>query len=304
MTLRRLVSFWVLSAFTIALFCAPLQAVFDLSLHDQRYVQVLAAPFLCLFLLFWERDRVFSDSASSPRYGLLLLLPLLLAPIVFLGPPPLHSRIGLCIAILAATLSWMVVFILCYGFRSFRSALFPFCCLFLMIPPPPEVMDKITIFLQNGSAAVSHEMLLMAGIPVFAQGTTFSLPGLIIEVAPECSGIHSTLALLLTAVLMGRIYLRCGLSRFLLVAMVIPIAIIKNAFRITVIAALSLYVNRAFLFGSLHRNSGLVFTPLAVLVGAGALYALRLLEAKRIWRPLNEANIKRVGSVLRTSSEL
>ena len=65
----------------------------------------------------------------------------------------------------------------------------------------------------------------------------------------------------------------------MLIAMVIPIAILKNAARITVIASLSVYVDRAFLSGSLHRNSGLVFTPLGVVLCAAILYALKRLES-------------------------
>ncbi len=282
MRARRLATFSVLCGLTTILFWAPLKAAIELSLRDDRYVQILVAPFLCLFLIFWERDRVFfPDTAYSPRYGILLLLPVLLVYMVFLHRPPLgNPRTNLCIGVFGAILAWMVVFILCYGIRSFRAALFPLCCLFLMIPPAAELMDHITTGLQNGSAAMSHRMFLMAGIPIFAQGTRFSLPGLVIEVAPECSGIRSTLALSLTALLAGRICLRCGWSRFLLLAMVIPIAILKNAARITVIASLSVYVDRAFLSSPLHRYGGLVFTPLGFALCAAILYSLRRLEGR------------------------
>jgi len=126
--------------------------------------------------------------------------------------------------------------------------------------------------------------LHLVGVPVFAHGTQLQLPGLEIEVAPECSGIHSCLALALVGLLASRMCLRSGWNRLLLVASTIPIAIFKNAIRISVIASLGAYVNRTFLFGPIHRYGGLVFTPLAVVLLVFVLLALQKSETWLIER--------------------
>jgi exosortase len=90
---------------------------------------------------------------------------------------------------------------------------------------------------------MSYEMLRLAGIPVYAQGMKLFLPNLTLEVAPECSGIRSLIALTLAALVAGRLFLRYGSTRLALALSTIPIAILKNALRISVNAWLGAYVN-------------------------------------------------------------
>ena len=102
-------------------------------------------------------------------------------------------------------------------------------------------------------------------IPFVRQGFDFALPGVTIQVAEECSGIRSTLALFLTAALAGHFWLRSFPRTLLLCVATIPIAIAKNALRITALSWLAVYVNQAFLFGSLHRYGGIPFFGLGLL---------------------------------------
>src|SRR4029077_11331433 len=61
----------------------------------------------------------------------------------------------------------------------------------------------------------------------------------------------------------------------LFVLLVVPLSIVKNGIRIATLTLLSLYVNPAFLAGSLHRDGGFVFFFLAL---AMMFPVLRLLE--------------------------
>jgi exosortase len=257
----------------------PVRTVMNLGLHDDRYVEIVVAPFLFMFLMYWERNRVFSGAVWSARVGMPLLLSVSMY-FVFLQRQSYGDQGSrLVLDVFGVIFAWMVAFILCYGLRCFREAFFPLCCLLLMIPVPASVMDNFMVGLQHGSAAVSYEMLRLFGVPVLAQGMRMSLPGLKIEVAPECSGIRSCLALMLVGVLAGRVCLRSGWNRLALVLATIPIAIFKNAVRISVIASLGAYVDRAFLYGRLHRNGGLVFTPLGVALFIAFLTALQRYES-------------------------
>lgn len=278
MTARRLAIFSLFA--TVLIVCWPqVRTVLGLGLHDDRYVQIIAAPFLFSLLMYWERNRIFPMAVWSVSIGLPLLSMALAMYFVFLrrqtygdGDP------YLMLTVFAMILGWIAMFILCFGVRSFRTALFPCLCLLLMIPVPVLVMDKLTAGLQHASAATSYEILRLIGVPVFAQGMTLSLPGPEIEVAPECSGVRSCLALALVGLLASRVFLRHGWNRLALVVATFPIAILKNAIRISVIASLSAYVNRAFLFGRLHRYGGLVFTPLAVALLVALLIVMQKSE--------------------------
>jgi len=85
--------------------------------------------------------------------------------------------------------------------------------------------------------------------------------------------------------LAGRVCLRYGWTRLALVVATIPIAILKNAFRISVLASLGAYVSPAFLHGRLHHYGGLVFTPLGVVLFLVVLAGLQRYEARAERRP-------------------
>jgi exosortase len=276
---------------TILVFGPALKTVLGLALHDDRYLQIAVGPLACGLLLFWRRTEIFSNTRSYSRGGILVFsIALLIGMLARFGNPG-SDETNLRFAVLALVLMWISTFALCFGARSFRVALYPLCCLFLMIPLPRSWMDWIASALQHGSAALSYEMLRWSGIPVFHSGTLFSLPGLDFEVAPECSGIRSSLALVAIAIVAGYIYLRSGLSRFVLVLMTIPIALFKNAIRIDSIALLGAYVDRVFITGSLHhRYGGLLFSVVAVALFVPLLGGLQKIEGRflaervREWR--------------------
>jgi exosortase len=266
----------------VLIVCWPaVRTAVNLGLSDERYAQIVAAPVLFLFLLGWERNRIFPGAAWSARAGIPLLALALSIYFVFLRRPSYAiDDVRFPLAVLSAIVAWMAVFVVCCGVRGLRAACFPLCCLLLMIPASASLMDKLTAGLQHGSAAVSCQMLRLVGVPVFAQGMRMLLPGLEIEVAPECSGIHSLLALTLVALLAARVCLRYGWNRLALVVSTVPIAIFKNGIRISVIAWLGAYVNRAFLHGAIHHYGGLVFTPLAVALLFALLVTLQRSEAR------------------------
>jgi exosortase len=264
----------------VLIVCWPaVRAVADLSMRDERYVQIVVGPVLCLFLLVWERNRIFAVAAWSGAGMPLLSLALSMYFVFLRRPSYAIEDVRFPLAVLSVIVAWVAVFIVCCGVRGFRAACFPLCCLLLAIPVPASLMDKLTAGLQHGSAAVSCQMLRLAGVPVFAEGMRMLLPGLEIDVAPECSGIHSLLALALVALLAGRLCLRYRWSRLALVVSTIPIAIFKNGVRISAIAWLGAYVNRAFLYGPIHHYGGLVFTPLGVALLVALLVTLQRSEA-------------------------
>ncbi|MGA2716525.1 MAG: exosortase/archaeosortase family protein [Bryobacteraceae bacterium] len=270
---------------TTILFWLPLKAVLSLSFQDDRYLPIAVAPFMCLFLLYWERRVIFPQARFSPRAGLpLLSVAMLLGLVLRHWQPPANEGAGLIPVMCAVILVWMAAFFLCYGPRSFKKALFALCCLLLMIPVPAAWMDRITVGMEHGSAATSYVLLRLMGIPVFRQDMTLSLPGLNILVAPECSGIRSWLAFVLGAILATRVYLRSGWGISALIVMTVPIAIFKNAIRIVLLASLTVYVNRGIIDSPLHHQGGPVFALIDIAIFVPLLALFQRLEPRVLGR--------------------
>jgi exosortase len=266
-TLALLVS-W--SAFTAAA---------HLALFDDRYVPVAAAPLIGLTLFCWLRKRILRDATWDFAGGLPLIAITLALSLLARRYSPVAGSIRLSVEMLSLMLTGAAVFVLCFGRKSFRAAVFPLCCLLLAVPAPPWVMDRVAAFLQHAAAVMSYQMIRIVGVPIFAHDQNLVLPNLEIEVAPECSGIRSCLALVLVTLLAGRLSLASGWSRLTLVVASVPLAILKNSLRISVIALLGAYVNHAFVESPIHRYGGLIFTPLEIAALAWILKKLRGLDA-------------------------
>jgi len=254
--------FWLLSTTP---FLACLIAVGRLSLQDDNYSYVLLVPLISAGIIYKERRHIFRDCQFRPWLGLSLFI--LGALLYFMVDGPVLSTPSdgrLSIAVFAVIVIWTASFILFYGTRAVLAAKFPFSFLLFMIPIPTSLLAKIIAGLQYESADVTHLLFRLAGIPVFRQGLVFSLPGIHIHVEEACSGIHSTLALLMVGILAGHLCLQSTWRKLVLTLLTIPISIIKNALRIAVISGLGVYVDRGFLYGPLHRYGGYPFAAVAL----------------------------------------
>jgi exosortase len=153
--------------------------------------------------------------------------------------------------------------------------------LLLLVPIPPNWMEKIVTSLQWGAVDVSYSLFQLAGVPILRAGVNFELPIVDIQVARECSSIHSACALFVTGLLVGRLFLQSIPTKVSLTLVTIPIAMFTNAVRIVTLWFLATKVDIGFLYGNLHRNGGILFSLIALSLLMGCLYVLRKLELRR-----------------------
>ena len=264
----RHVGFLLLWILSLILLRVPISALVDLALHDERYSTILLIPFISGFVVWLRSKRIFVSCRYCPSVGM---------PVLLIGVALLFSM-NRRVAAFAIVLVWTGLFVLCYGIEALRRATFPFLFLLLMVPIPMRLMDDVTVFLQKGSAEVTYSLFKLLGIPVFRDGFRFTLPGVEIQVAEECSGIRSGLSLFITSILAGHLFLRSKWNQLWFVIFTIPVVIFKNAVRIVILSSLAVYVDRGFLFGNLHHHGGLLFGLIAVAILAVALLILQKSE--------------------------
>lgn len=275
----RLILFTVL---LLAAFRAPLKSLVQFSLQYESASHILLIPLVSLFLLVSGRLSILADVRTNIGAGLLLVSAgvggywLAHRHLAVLSPQDYLSA-----TIFSFVVTWLGVFILCYGTRSFRAGIFPLLFLLLMIPIPVAVLSNVILFLQSGSTSFAHHLFTLCGVPVHRDGFLLSLPGITIEIAQECSGIRSSMALFITVLLAGHLYLRRAWTKIIFCSMVVPLVVVKNGIRIVTLTLLSLYVDRDFLFGRLHREGGFVFFLLALGFQIPILWLLRRLESDK-----------------------
>jgi exosortase len=258
---------------SIALFWVPLHQLVSLSLNDQRYSHLILIPVISAFFLYRERHKIFPHIAFRPRLALPFLAASLLLYFVHSSP-----NYALSMAVLSMVLFWFAGFAAFYGVQSFKAALFPLLFLLLLVPVPFTQMDQIISVLQRGAAEATYRLFSLAGVPMFRDGVRFDLPGIGIEVAAECSSIHSAWALFITGLLVAHMFLKSLWPKALLAILTIPIAMFTNAIRIVTLWFLGTHVDPSFIFGPLHHNGGILFSLISLSLLLSFLYLLRKLE--------------------------
>lgn len=246
--------------------------ILNLIPDSDTYTHIPLIPLVSIFLICSERRSIFSDIEYSWPTGITLMAPGAVAigtaklNIFHLGPSN-----QLCLVLFGLVLMWIGAFGFSWGTRAFRAARFPLVFLLFMVPIPEPLLSKSILLLQEGSAKATAVVFGLYGIPFLQDGLVFSLPGIAIRVAEECSGIRSTLALLIMTVLASRIFLKTTWKQVLVCLLVVPLSIAKNGLRIATLSALAVYVNPEYLTGSIHHQFGgmlffaAAFIPIALL---------------------------------------
>jgi len=260
---------------------SPLTDLFGSRFVRDYHSLIPFIPIISIYLLYLKRNEIFRNVNYSFVIGsavIIVGMVLCASGLLFGGGLNLNDYAAVMTA--SALLLLWGAFIFAYGTKAFKAALFPLLFLVFMIPLPYEAMEKIITFLQMGSTEFANFLLWLSQAPYYREGFVFHTIGIDVEVAPECSGIRSGLALLITALLAGYLFLNSWWRRAILVLCVIPITMLKNGIRITTLTLLSTYVDPRILQSPLHREGGIPFFILALLLMAPILYFLRKREEK------------------------
>jgi exosortase C (VPDSG-CTERM-specific) len=251
-----------------ACFCVPLYELLHLAFSDDLYSAIPLVPLLSLYLIWLKRETLPAAFGSAVKpaaafftLGLLCLAAYWIAPDDIFGPVENY----LAINILAFLFFFVGISFLFLGELFVRTLTFPLALLIFTIPFPEPVRHGIELFLQYGSAAFAGMFFYLSGTPFMRDGLNFHLPGCILQVAPECSGIHSTLVLAITSLLGAWLFLRSPWKRTMLVLVVIPLALLRNGFRIFVIGRLCVAYGPQMLASPIHRHGGPLFFALSLI---------------------------------------
>lgn len=264
----RLIGF--LSAISILALCFsfPLCHLLQLAAGNDLYSHIPLIPFICLYLVWMRREnlpRLFAPASKQAVFfvaaGFLVIAAYWIAP---------HNNFVkrenyLAINILAFLLFFTGICCFFLGKIFMRAIAFPMALLIFAIPFPDFLLRWIETFLQHGSVIFAEFFFQLSGIPTVCDGLIFTLPDCSLQVAPECSGIHSTLVLVITSLLGGWLFLRSPWRRAALVLAVIPLALIRNGFRIFVLGRLCVAYGPQMLDSPIHHHGGPLFFALSLI---------------------------------------
>ncbi len=267
--------FIALNALPVCLAVLSLVSLFRAAQRSEAYSHIVLIPLVSGWLLFRHRKEIFHTNGRSSWTG----APFMAAGIALLAlgyALPLSPNDASSAAAAAAVVFMWGSYLAVFGPDRWKRAFFPFAFLLFMAPLPDLLRERVLALLISGSIDVTGFLFRCLGIRYIREGAVFRLPGFSIEVARECSGIRSSLALLITAVLAGHVFLKGTWRKALLALAVLPVALFKNGVRIVALYLLAYYVDMRFIEGGfLHRSGGFLFFGLGLAVLGLVLLALR-----------------------------
>lgn len=280
---RRRFAYYFVSLFLgICLFAFPLKELIGMSLQSDLYSYIPLIFATSCYLLASGRKEIFDDPAWSFGYGTFVLILSLAAGIAGLKYAALlGANDWLCVMAFSFWLFLMGTFILFLGTRTFTKAIFPLALLLFTIPLPAFLLDKIVGFLQAASSTMTGLIFNALGFFPLQEGFSFKFPEVTIEVAKQCSGIHSSVALVIMSLLCGRLFLRSSLNRILLVVFAVLIAIFKNGVRIVALTLGAIYVDPRILSSALHKSGGIPIFIFAFALLSIVVLVMRKLEKRK-----------------------
>ena len=247
--------------------------------NDVTASHLVTIPLLSVALVYLDRQTIFASVRFDRALGAAIVgLGLTLRIIASMATAAGELGSGLVPETAALSLIWIGGFVLMYGRTAARRALFPLAFLGFMVPIPDIALASAVSFLKGWSAETVGVLFTLTGTPFYREGFVFTLPNVVIEIADQCSGIRSSIGLLLTSLLAGHLYLTTSWKKALLAAVVIPLAVLKNGIRIVSLSLLALHVDPTFLEGRLHHEGGIVFFVISLALLAPILALLQRSE--------------------------
>ncbi len=242
------------------------------ALDSSLFSYVLLVPFISGYLIWVRRKSIVRETKAAPLAAAVLGV----IAVAFLITAMKGSAEN--------SLTWQILAYCCFlwggglallGKQTLRSIAFPMIFLVFMAPIPPSVVDALEAGLQRGSTEVAYRFIQWAGIPIHRSGFDFHMPGISLTVGKECSGIRSSLVLFITSLVGGYLFCRSAWARWILALFVIPLGIIRNGFRILVLAFLCVRVDPSYIDSPIHRQGGPLFFVLSLIPFGILLYILR-----------------------------
>ena len=218
--------------------------------------------------LFW-RARA-SERAPRMAIGMALLLGAIALRVVGgMAAEQYTIRFGFVAALAGLTVCFL-------GLRQLRAWWLPFALLVLSIPLPELILSWLALPLQFKASELGASLLEARHVPVALTGNVIRIPGHELFVTEACSGLRSLTALLSLAVLLGGVTFQYAASRWLLIAVAIPIAIAVNGARIFVTGFTVHFIGAEAGTGLFHATEGWAMFVIAF----AALWALTAVGRK------------------------
>lgn len=230
--------------------------------QDEEFSFAFLVPPIALGLAWLRRDNIRGSLGAGSNLGLIVLLGGLLMLLA-------SARSGVnVIAGASFVVTALGVIGYLYGLRALRATFYPVAFLAFGLCLYRGLLVSLGFTLQNLTAVSSARVSTLVGVPVQRNGVDLAVGQFHFVVAQACSGMSSLLALLcLGSVMVG--LARSSMSRrVLMILLIVPIVLVANIVRVTLVLTLSQVVGLAVVNSIIHG----AFSAIIFLIAFGLFF--------------------------------
>lgn len=275
--LRRVLPIAALTALLAFAFGPVLRDLFRIWEANPQYSHGYLVPIFAAGLLWLRRDQLNTARLRPNAWGL---------PLIGAGLLLRHFGAYLHIDLieqfsLIACLPGLIVAIC--GFEALRWSWPSLAFLLFMLPMPFTLEVALQGPLQRVGTIASTFVMQTIGLPAISSGNVIEVNGERINVAEACSGLSMLTIFFALSTAVAMLSRRPLLERLFVVASALPIAIIANVFRITLVGSLHFVGVHADTVDLVHDWAALYMMPLALgLLWLECTYLSRLIVEEQI----------------------
>jgi exosortase len=145
-----------------------------------------------------------------------------------------------------------------------RVLAFPLAFLLFMLPFPPFVVNTVSFWLKEITVRLSTAWAELLGVTLQRSGMTLFLASGELHMENPCSGLRSLVSLLATGALFAHLQPGGRVRRAIMLVAAVPIAMLGNAVRTTLLIVVAHYASVAAVEGGFHDASGLLVYGVAL----------------------------------------
>lgn len=297
----------------LAVFLQDFILLFSDALYNQSTSYILAIPFIFIYLIYRKREIVKTTITEKPEKilnfltGSEIIGALLLAISVILYWYGSYTFSPLEYHILSLPIFTSGCLLIFFNIKTLKELMFPTIFLFLLVPPPTEILYSFGGILSSTSSSIAYSLLSILNFPVtlisergtptifltLQDGTAASF-----AVDISCSGVYSLVGFFIFALVMayavrGKTHKKIG--TFLLG---FPLIYALNIIRIFSIVIIGYYAGLSMALSVFHLLGGwvLIFIgSMLILFFSEKVFKIRLFASSKACstceiQPLNNGN--------------
>jgi len=274
--IKRKPTFFWLMALLLAVYAYVVASLFGGEWGEPESSHGPIIFILAMWLLYrrWDEGSV-SSALSASRTALVMVLFVVAAALYVLGNVGQISQLSY-----GSIIPFLFAGVLLFQNSGFRIRwLFPVLFVLFSIPLPGFIVDPLTLPMKLLVSDVTEHVLSDMGYPIARSGVILYLGPYQMQVADACAGLRTLFMLEALGLLYLNLLEHSSIVRNVgLMLLVVPISLISNTVRVTLLCLITYHFGDAAGQGFLHEFAGIALFVVALLLLLASDAGLRLMS--------------------------